>query len=584
VTTPGKRRAVFRGAAVAVALYVFAAGIFLLWGVVREPLFLKWAAVAVALGLFAAGIYSLWGVVRWSLFLKWLAVAVALYAYIAGIYLLWGVVREPLFLKWAAVAVAVALGVYAAGIYLLWGVVRWSLFLNWAAVAVALGVFAVGMYLLWGVWDGRPLAAAFTRVGGATRVETALEASRFWLTPPRCVVMTQSANQGIMFAAAWYAMIHDAPLLFTSGDPKRNQLVDATIADWQKAPGHPTKLDMITFTSDGGMKGRCPGKPDPADFSGLSTLAVPDQLLRPPHVAVRNTLAPVVVFAAAIEPGDPPDVAVGMALAAHMARANGEKVSLVVVPQYLESDLELEKKLQSQHELVTGGVVLGETPTVPEDTRALLRQLLTSTDRQGVAAQVQANLGSVGSLIAALLALVGLGTAFRVAGPIVIGGLKRAEEKRAGNGPPPTPPPPTPPPTEPPPTEPPPTEPPQPRIWVFIMSNIRKIGIPGSVTQKESAWLTALGEDRKATVTIWLRSGQQVTGIIEDQFPANARDATVFRIRNAPSAPKGTEPSRGVSAPRPEGNRVLVPVKDIELIEFSVNDSESEAAKASQQS
>jgi hypothetical protein len=35
----------------------------------------------------------------------------------------------------------------------------------------------------------------------------------------------------------------------------------------------------------------------------------------------------VVVFAAAIEPGDPPDVAVGLALAAHMAKADSQGVS-----------------------------------------------------------------------------------------------------------------------------------------------------------------------------------------------------------------------------------------------------------------
>jgi hypothetical protein len=123
----------------------------------------------------------------------------------------------------------------------------------------------------------------------------------------------------------------------------------------------------------------------------------------------------VVVFAAAIEPGDPPDVAVGLALAANMARANREKVSLVVVPHYLESDLELESKLQSQHELVKGGVVLGQTPTVPEDTRALLRQLLTSRDQLGLIAQVQGDLADVEPFIAALLALLGAGVLVREA-------------------------------------------------------------------------------------------------------------------------------------------------------------------------
>ena len=183
-----------------------------------------------------------------------------------------------------------------------------------------------------------------------------------------------------------------------------------------------------------------------------------------------------------------------------MARANQEDVSLVVVPHYLESDPELEQKLQSQHELVTGGVVLGQTPTVPEDTAVLLRQLLTSTDRQGVLAQVQANLGSVGSLIAALLALAGLAAASRIAGPIVIERLERAEQKRAQPPPPPSPPP-KPPQPKPPQPKPPQPKPPQP-ILVYIKSKLRG-GDP--VPPKESDWLIALDKDRQAIVTIWLR-------------------------------------------------------------------------------
>jgi hypothetical protein len=280
-----------------------------------------------------------------------------------------------------------------------------------------------------GVWDGKPAAAAFSRVGGTTRVETALEASRFWLTPPRLVVETQAhASQQIMLGAARCAMAHDAPLLFTSPEPRLQQLVDATIDDWRNVETtHPEWItinrqrdirraiettlpefrpiqyvpEVITINNQPEVT-QCLGNGDPAGVDGVSTLDVSNPIIPlPAQVPPRQTLSPVVVFAAAIEPGDPPDVAVGLALAAHLARANGEKVSLVVVPHYLESDPELEHKVQSQHEQVTGGVVLGETPTVPEDTRVLLRELLTSTDRQGVAAQVQANLGSVGSLIAA---------------------------------------------------------------------------------------------------------------------------------------------------------------------------------------
>ena len=310
-----------------------------------------------------------------------------------------------------------ALGVYTAGILLLWRVVHEPLFLKWAAVVAALGVCAVGILLLWGVWDGTPVAAAFTRVGGATRVETALEASRFWLMPPQTVVETQTYSSQVMLGAARCAMAYDAPLLFTSPDPRRQRLVDARINNWreietQKGPALP---EVITIQTQREVK-NCLASGGPAGVAGFSTLEVSNPLIRLRHVRALQTLAPVVVFAAAIQPGHLPDVAVGLALTAHMARAESAGVSLVLVPHYLESDPELENKLQSQHELVTGGVVLGQTPTVPDDTRALLRQLLTSRDRQGVLGQVQDNLGSVGTLIAALLALAGLAAAARIRG------------------------------------------------------------------------------------------------------------------------------------------------------------------------
>lgn len=500
-----------------------------------------------------------------------MAVAVVLGVPAVGIYFLRGALR------WAAIVVL--LGVCVVGIYLLWGVIRRPSFLTWAAVVAALGVCAVGVYLLWGVWDGTPVAAAFTRVGGATRVETSLEASRFWLTPPQCVVMTQSTNPHIMFAAAWYAVKYDAPLLFTSGNLERTQLVNARILAWQtvaKENKDKKPLDIITFTTPNktsdGIKGGCLTKADPASVNGVSTLKVPNQPRRLRHVKPRDTLAPVVVFAAAIEPGNPSDVAVGLALAVHMAEANHEKVSLVVIPHYLESDQELENTLESQHELVTGGVVLGETPTVPEDTRVLLRQLLTSTDRQGVAAQVQANLGSVGSLIAALLALGGLVTAARIAAPVVIERLARAErerpererKKRARKA--------------------------EKRMEREIkkkqrekkrdqgQSSIEKFfsGRLGGLVARESDWISALGsKDRE--VILWLRSGRQVAGTIECQIPPKTRDATLLRIKKAPLAPNAAVAAPGVSPPRPDGAYVLVSVMEIEMIHF--NEPKSEAGK-----
>ncbi len=590
MTTPGKQRAVsswalfLRFAAVVIALDVYAAGIYVLWGAVRVPLFLKWTGVAVAL----AGIYALWRVVpllwravRKPLFLKWAAVVVALGVYAAGIYVLWGAVREPLFLKWAAVVAA--LGVYSAGIYVLWGAVRKPLFLKWAAVVAALGLCAVGILLLWGVWEGTPIAAAFTRVGGASQVETALEASRFWLTPPQYAVITPTHSSQLMLGAAQCAIVHDAPLLFTS--PARKREVNARISDWRKIRKRQgiANIHVILIRSRLDVT-KCVGKKRRADIARLSTLELTAPIFRLSRVRPVQTLAPVVVFAAAIEPGHPPDVAVGLALAAHLARTTLERVSLVVLPHYLESAPELEKMLQSQHELVTGGVILGQTPTVPEDTRALLRQLLTSRDRRGVLAQVQNNLGSVGTLIAALLALVGVATATRIAGPIVIDRLERAERERAerehaereraerehakrehadqeradgehadqGSARPAT---------------------------EDVDVRMKKSWI-GRRMQEESDWLIALGKYRD--VTVWLRSGRQVTGIIEDQTPGKVRDATVFRIKNRLFEASDADSRQEVSTPMPEAKYayVLVSVREIEQIHF--NDSKSAATNASQ--
>jgi hypothetical protein len=513
--------------------------------VVRKSIFLTCVAVAVVLGESAVGIYFLPGALRWAV-----AVAVVLGVCAVGVYSLRGVIRKPSRPTKAAVAVVVLLGVFAAGIYFLQGALRWATlvvllgvfvagiyllwsvirgpgFLTWAAVVVALSVCAVGVYLLWGVWDGEPVAAAFTRVGGATRVETSLEASRFWLTPPQCVVETQATDAATMFAAARYAVNYDAPLLFTSG--KTEKLVSARISAWQTVSGDNKPPVIVTFTTPYDISDSCLTKADPANINGVSTLEVPSHPLQLPHVKLRDTLAHVVVFAAAIEPGNPSDVAVGLALAAHMAEANDEKVSLVVIPHYLESDRELENTLESQHELVTGGVVLGETLTVPEDTRVLLRQLLTSTDRQGVAAQLQANLGSVGSLIAALLALGGLAAAAWLAGP-ELAELKRKEQGPGGGKPP--------------------------------------KGPEGGPVSRESDWLTALGsKDRE--VIILLRSGRQVTGTIESQFPANSTDATVFRVKKAPLASGGAAAAPAVSPPGPDEEYVLVSVREIEMIYFN---------------
>ena len=525
---------------------------------------------------------------------------------------------------------------------------------DWLVFLAAVGVLVIGVVLLWNIWRGWPVATAFTRVGGATRVETAVEASRFWLTPPRRVVMTPAGSpQQIMLGAAQCAMVYDAPLLFTPPHRAQRQLVRATIDRWRNAGGGAARRVVI---KDQGDVTRCLAKANLADGNRLRTLGQPNRsfwlsraaslaplifpdcarpapraafpirnrppplvvpaCVRPPHLMAfpsrarpaplvvfpeDEKLAPVVVFAAAKAPGALPDVAVGLALAAHMATA-GRSVSLVVVPRYLEADPKLEGQLRKQRQVVEGGIVLGSARVLPADTRELLRQLLTSTDRQGVLGELRTNLGAVGPLIAALLAILGLGTAAQ----------KASEIRRQAAGI-------------------------VDRIVVLTQerehdqerrSDDRRKKVPRKKKEVPSEpqappavdWLTALGlKDRE--VTVWLRTGRKITGTANGQYPAHEvqrQDGAVTLIllndakvtesgkegsdpalvmsavpapgMEGPDSAKATEPgkegsdSEHASAAKPKheptGMFVWVSVEDIELIGTESQEAVSGASGA----
>jgi len=185
------------------------------------------------------------------------------------------------------------------------------------ALLTAVAVLIVGILLLWDDLRGTPVAAGFTRVGGPTRVETAVDASRFWLTPPQCVVYAQAeASQKVMFRAARFAMAHDAPLLFTSRNPNRQQLVDRTVEKWQsemtvpaRSPERPWLLPAMLppcvgkgYPAHANRQGELCGRqgelcgsvlerlivsaPPNLSVSRLSTLAAANQLI-PPSPALR---------------------------------------------------------------------------------------------------------------------------------------------------------------------------------------------------------------------------------------------------------------------------------------------------------
>jgi hypothetical protein len=436
--------------------------------------------------------------------------------------------------------------------------------LAWAAVVVALVELSAALWLLSDTWKGSPVAAPFTRVGGATRVETAVEASRFWLKPPRFIVVVRpGASKARMLDAARCAMVKDAPLLFTSRDPKRNRLVTATIDAWHevsaesakhqsgedlagrpisRAPGSGKTLILRwngRAWQPGRIQGCVPG--GQSDISGVSTLAVPRRLLRLHRIVVSGTLDPVVVFAAAWSAKDPADVAVGMALGAHLERAKDKRVSLVVVPRYLQADPGLENQLLSQRELVNG-VVLGSTSVLPEDTRTLLRLLLRSADQQGALAQLENTFGTAGILVTALAGLIPLAVA-AAAAPVLIRELAgieqvvKTEPEENGDGPVAR------------------------NKQTDLLAGLGKEpeGAPAEEAQKPPA-----PEAREPLVTIWLRSGGTVTGTMKYPDPGTVGTVTALRLDDVTLmlSPDGSDQEHAVY--------LLVPVDDIKLIGVDV--------------
>jgi hypothetical protein len=436
---------------------------------------------------------------------------------------------------------------------------RGGLVANLIAVLVALSVVVLGLLLLRFTYRGSTVAADFTRVGGATRVETALAASRFWLRAPKVVVETPASgtSQAVIMGAARCAALHDAPLLFTSTNRARQEIVNATIMRW-----HPTWSPNTPGKRSGGFEPRLVMNPPEvtrclkgehwAMISRLSVLRVPSQQRQLRGLRPQEMLAPFVIFAAAKSPGDPPDIAVGLALAAHMARSDSQqKVSLVAVPRYLEADPRLEDKLRGQRAEVDGGVVLGLPPVMPEDTRLLLRQIITSTDKQGILAQAQASLGSVGTLIAALAVLLGLGAAAGVAtkklSPQVADIAQRVATKRAVE---------------------------QPEKGAEAMA-WTKTGPKSSRTAAVSyAWLDALGDDIDQEVTVWLHTGWQITGIAVRPISSRARQPVVVRLKAVRLVQRGDT----AYEPKQAGGSVLLAAEDIQLITIGLIESASRSA------
>jgi hypothetical protein len=419
-------------------------------------------------------------------------------------------------------------------------------------VSTAVAVLALGLFSL----KTRPAAEAFTRVGGATDVETAVDASRFWLTRPQLIVETSAdAPAQLMLGAAHCAMVNHAPLLFTSTDRELRRLVQATTYSWWH---NAAKSHITTITYESQVE-NCLARNDASKHSvkvtGLSVLKAPSQQrqLRWLHLQLpaplqlrlppRPMLAKFVVFAAPFATADEPDVAVGLAVAEHLAQADSEKVSLVVIPRYLEADPQLENLLLGQSQTITGGIVLGQTPTVPDDTSALLRQLLTSPD---LLSRVMSFLTDDGGLAVALLSLLGLLAVAPQIGGLAVLMIDRREFNRDRQRQ-------------------------NPRFWP-------QKGKEPPVDEKPEPPPPPPGASELdgQPVTVWLRSGRMVTGVakgLQNAPVVQGADIvlTVLRLADAKVASRDDATLQGAGS-------VLIPVAAIDVIgvrESSTPDSSS---------
>lgn len=234
------------------------------------------------------------------------------------------------------------------------------------------------------------VATDFTRVGGATRVETALESTRLWARPTTVVVVSTEAGAAMATSATSCAMRHDGPVVYLGGTAAQQQAVVEKLRILDKALS-PRHLQLALFgvelpaTSDfHPLAGPCASGGDAEATRNVVVLSQQTQgtktFARDIFVATQPSrsekLPSTIVVAAAKSGGDAPDIPVAMAVAAHLTHVGeSQKIGLLIVPPYLEADPTLRLTLTKQP-VVDRGLIIGGPLVVPDSLQANLRKLL----------------------------------------------------------------------------------------------------------------------------------------------------------------------------------------------------------------
>jgi hypothetical protein len=218
------------------------------------------------------------------------------------------------------------------------------------------------------------------------------------------VTVADGAPNSVILAAAECASHVDAPLLFLGSTPAQRRRVDATIESWSASAKDDFRIaivghgDAVACMDDHGRTA-----------SRLSVFDIRSGSRRQfDGIEAGKKLESLAVIAAPRSQRAEPDVAIGLALGAHLAVERGP-VSLVIVPRFPQTDHAALAQLRKQHDVAREGVVLGQTGILSEDSRTLIREITASPRHQsGLVGAIGSGASQLGALVSAVLVLLGL--------------------------------------------------------------------------------------------------------------------------------------------------------------------------------
>jgi hypothetical protein len=295
------------------------------------------------------------------------------------------------------------------------------------ALLVLIPILAL-LYLAFNPTEGPP---SFTRIGGHSRIETAVEVSEFWpATTDTILVRPHRGGLKEILDAGLRAAADDSPLLLTPLTKRAPAAVQKTLSKRQKAcvvligessettqmpralqkradsckgqstslQGKPPPISMITF-----------GTPSPlGDISHSELLKEYDvRLMR--QSGKECALPETTIFATVQHDPDLPDVAVAIALASHLARNQDfGHVGIIVLPRYLQIESDLQELVRECGSTVTEAFIIGGTDAVSGDLRDLLKVTVVPSNIEKQVAALKDTAAQVGQIVLAVALIFGI--------------------------------------------------------------------------------------------------------------------------------------------------------------------------------